>query len=428
MPPEFSVSRYRRRDFLRLIGLGATGLAGAALIGCGGDDEPADAATATAESTQASGGATPAVTEGAPAGGGALEKTELRIGYLPITDASPLLLAHANGIYAEEGLEAEAPTLFRGWSQLAEAFQARQLDVVHILMPMAVWLRFSQNFPLRLVAWNHNGGSALTVRDDVNAVADLAGTTVAIPFWYSIHNVVLQMLLRDAGLTPITTGDASAADKTVKLLVMAPPDMPPALANNAIQGYIVADPFNAVAEVNNIGKVLRFIPDVWLDHACCVVIMHEDDVLERPNYAQAVVNSVARAQVFARENRQEAARILSTEGKGYLPQPLPAIERALTHYDLNEYTASGAIKHADWDTQRIDFQPFPYQSYTEELVRRLKETLVEGDAAFLESLDPTAAHEQLIHDAFARAAIEAAGGVSKFGIDASLTRDERIDV
>ncbi|MEZ4502911.1 MAG: ABC transporter substrate-binding protein [Dehalococcoidia bacterium] len=424
------MSRYRRRDFLRLVGLGATGLAGAALIGCGGDDEPADATT-EASATEASGGATAAATgEGAStaAAGGALEKTELRIGYLPITDASPLLLAHANGIYAEEGLEAEAPTLFRGWSQLAEAFQARQLDVVHILMPMAVWLRFSQNFPLRLVAWNHNGGSALTVRDDVNAVEDLAGTTVAIPFWYSIHNVVLQMLLRDAGLTPITTGDASAEDKTVKLLVMAPPDMPPALANNAIQGYIVADPFNAVAEVNDIGKVLRFIPDVWLDHACCVVIMHEDDVLERPNYAQAVVNSVAKAQVFARENRQEAARILSTEGEGYLPQPLPAIERALTHYDLEEYGASGAIQHADWDTQRIDFQPFPYQSYTEELVRRLKETVVEGDAAFLESLDPTEAHQQLIHDAYARAAIDVAGGAAKFDIDASLTREERIDV
>lgn len=41
------------------------------------------------------------------------------IGYLPITDATPLLLAHAQGLYAAEGLEAGRPTLFRGWSQLA---------------------------------------------------------------------------------------------------------------------------------------------------------------------------------------------------------------------------------------------------------------------------------------------------------------------
>ena len=424
-----------RRTFLRAAGLGVAGLAGAALIGCGSDDDEAPAATAAAATeaaatgtAEAGGTAAASETPAAGAATGALEKTELRIGYLPITDSSPLLLAHANGTYAEAGLDAEQPTLFRGWSQLAEAFQARQLDVVHILMPMAIWLRFSQDFPLRLVAWNHNGGSALTVRHEVNSIEDLAGTTVAIPFWYSIHNVVLQMLLRDAGLTPLTQGDPSVEDRTVKLLVMAPPDMPPALANGAIEGYIVADPFNAVAEVNDIGKVLRFVPDVWLDHACCVVIMHEDDVLERPNWAQAVVTSVAKAQVFARENRQEAARILSTEGEGYLPQPLPAIERALTHYDLGEYGPSGAIRHDDWDTQRIDFQPFPYQSYTEELVRRLKETVVEGDAAFLETLDPTEAHEQLIYDVFARAAIEAVGGADKFNIDASLTRDERIDV
>lgn len=402
-----------RRQFLRLAGVGAAGLAGAALIGCGDDG---DEATATA----ASGG------DGAA--GGDLEQTQVRVGYLPITDASPLLAAHGQGIYADHGLEAPKPTLFRSWSSLAEAFQARQVDVVHILMPMAIWLRFGQDVPLNLVAWNHNGGSALTTRFEINELSELAGATVAVPFWYSIHNTVLQMMLRDAGLTAITEGDADASAGEVKLIVMPPPDMPPALANNSIQGYIVADPFNAVAEINDVGKVFRFVPDVWLDHACCVVVMHQSDVEEKPNWAQAVVSSVAEAQVYIRENRAEAAQLLSADGEGYLPQPLAAIERALTHYDLDEYTASGAITHPDWDTDRIDFQPFPFQSYTEELVRQMKETVVEGDRSFLDSLDPTEAHEELIADQFARAAIEELGGPSTFGLPESLTRDERIDV
>jgi len=407
-------SAVTRRDFLRLAGVGALGLAGAALIGCGGDEDgtPSDGASAV----------------GAVGGANELESTKLRVGYLPITDASPLLLAHGKGIYAGEGLDAERPTLFRGWSPLAEAFQAKQVDVVHILMPMAIWLRFSQGFPLNLVAWNHNGGSALTTRFEINAVEELAGTTVAVPFWYSIHNTVLQMLLREAGLTAITKGDADASKGEVKLIVMSPPDMPPALSNNSIQGYIVADPFNAVAEVNNVGKVLRFVPDVWLDHACCVVVMHQDDVEQKPKWAQAVVNSIAKAQVFARENRSEAARMLSTEGEGYLPQPLPAIERALTHYDLEEYTASGAITHPDWDTERIDFQPFPFQSYTEELVRQMRLTVVEGDNTFLQDLDPARVHKELVHDEFARNAINLVGGAGAFGIPESLTRDERIEI
>src|SRR5690606_19741763 len=353
-----------RRRVLRGAGVGLAGLAGAALIGCG--DEDGDGNGATPAGTTGTGGAA----------GAGLEKTDVRVGYLPITDATPLILAHAMGYYQEAGLEAADPTLFRGWSQIAEAFQARQVDVVHLLMPMAIWLRFGQDFPLKLVAWNHTGGSALTVAHDINSMEDLAGTTVGIPFWYSVHNVVLQMLMRDAGLT-VTTGDPDAAKGEVKLVVMAPPDMPPAIANGSIAGYIVADPFNAVAEVNDVGKILRFIPDVWFEHACCVVVMHEDDVRDRPNWAQAVVTSLARAQLYARTNRAEAARLLSGDGENYLPQPRPVIERALSHYDHAEYVPIGAIQHEDWQTERIDFQPFPYGSYTEELVRQLKDTVVE---------------------------------------------------
>ncbi|MBM3139012.1 MAG: ABC transporter substrate-binding protein [Chloroflexi bacterium] len=408
-----------RRSFLRLAGVSLAGLAGAALIGCGSDDAPSDGAKAAPPAPARSAGDAPAA---------ALEETQLRVGYLPITDASPLLVAHGRGTFQAKGLEAPKPTLFRSWSQLAEAFQAKQVDVVHILMPMAIWLRFGQKVPLKLVAWNHTGGSALTVRPDVTAVGDLAGATVAIPFYYSIHNVVLQMLLRDAGLKPLTQGNASKADRTVKLVVMAPSDMAPALANGSIQGYIVADPFNAAAEVNKVGKVLRFVPDVWFEHACCVVVMHEADIARKPRWAQAVIDSVAEAQVYTRENRKDAAKLLSTEGQGYLPQPLPVIERALTHYDHGEYGPSGAIKHTDWKTQRIDFQPFPYRSYTEELVRALKQTLVEGDNTFLDKLDPAAAHAELIHDAFARKAIQTVGGAAKFGIDPSLSRTERIKV
>ncbi len=410
-----------RRGFLRLLSVGTAGLAGAALFGCGSDTGSSSRSTSSS-STPTTKAAVPAAS--APAG--PPEQKTLRIGHLPITDASPLLIAHAQDIYKQYGLEPEKPTLFRSWSQIAEAFQAKQVDVVHMLMPMAISLKFGQNVPLKIVAWNHEGGSALTVRNDVNSISDLNGKTVAIPFPHSIHNIVLQMLLRDANLKPIVTGDP--APGSVKLVVMNPPDMPPALSTNSIQGFIVADPFNAVAEVNKVGKILRFVPDVWYRHACCVVVMHEEDVKNKPNWAQSVITSVAQAQVFARENRSEAARILSADGGNYLPQPRPAIERALSHYDINEYGPTGAIKHADWGSQRIDFEPFPYPTYTAELVKAMKETVIDGDQSFLNSLDPAQAHGQVVEEKFARAAIEAVGGPAKFGIDASLSRTERISV
>jgi NitT/TauT family transport system substrate-binding protein len=402
----------RRRDAFRALGItttALTGLGASGLLAACGSGEPA-ASTAPAATFVA----------------GPPETKQLRIGYLPITDATPLLVAHAQNLYTAEGLAPEKPTLYRSWAQLAEAFQARQVDAVHILMPTAVWMKFGQNFPVKLVAWNHTDGSALTVAKDLKSIDEFAGKTVGIPFWYSVHNTVLQLLLRKAGLKPLTTGEPSAANKTVKLAVMAPSDMPPALANGSIAGYIVADPFNAIAEVQGIGRVYRFTGDAWLNHACCVVIMHEDDTQKRPNWAQAVVNGVAKAQFFVRDNRKETARILSADGGGYLPQPLPAIERALSYYDKAEYGPTKAVEHADWPNSRIDFQPFPFPSYTEELVKQLRDTIVDGDNAFLKALDPAKAHAQLVDDRFARGAIKAVGGPAKFGLPESLTRTERL--
>ena len=149
----------------------------------------------------------------------------VRIGYLPITDAAPLLVAHNNGYFKDAGLNVEKPTMLRSWAQLIEAFIAGQVNVVHLLSPMTVWARFGSNVPAKVVAWNHVDGSAVTVSPDINNLKDLGGKTVAIPFWYSIHNVVLQAMLRDAGLKPVTGKQGKPAADEVSLVVMAPSDI-----------------------------------------------------------------------------------------------------------------------------------------------------------------------------------------------------------
>ena len=103
----------------------------------------------------------------------------LRIGYLPITDATPLLVAHSQGLFQAEGLNVEQPRLFRSWAQLVEAFISGQVNLVHLLTPMTVWARYGSESPLKVLMWNHMAGSALTVLPDVNTVADLVNTTEA---------------------------------------------------------------------------------------------------------------------------------------------------------------------------------------------------------------------------------------------------------
>ena len=125
----------------------------------------------------------------------------LRIGYLPITDAAPLLVAHGSGLFDRAEVEVPRPVLFRSWASLAEAFLSRQVDVVHLLMPFAVQLRYALGAQVRILAWNHTNGSSLTVRRDITTLDGLAGRKVAIPYWWSIHNIALQQMLRKTGAT-----------------------------------------------------------------------------------------------------------------------------------------------------------------------------------------------------------------------------------
>src|SRR5699024_7263942 len=198
----------------------------------------------------------------------------LRVGYLPITDAAPLLIAHGAGLYRAGAVSGQQPVMFRSWSSLAEAFISRQVDVVHLLMPMAVQLRYALGGDARILGWNHTNGSALTVAPDVTELEQLAGTQVAVPFWWSIHNIVLQNMLRARGMRPVVRSAPSKAAGEVGLIVMAPSDMVPALANGAIRAYTVADPFNAAAEVKGVGRIQCFLGDAWCDHACCALLVH----------------------------------------------------------------------------------------------------------------------------------------------------------
>ena len=352
----------------------------------------------------------------------------VRIGYLPITDATPLLVAHSRKLLEAAGLRTEKPRLFRTWAQIIEAFVAGQVNVVHLLSPTTMFVRYGSQFAAKVVAWNHMNGSALAVARHINSVKDLGGTQVAIPFWYSIHNVVLQQLLRANGLKAVSRARSGAlAANEVNLVVMPPAEMVSALAAKAVSGYIVAEPFVAAAEVSGVGKVLRFVGDVWQNHACCLLTLAERDITERPEWAQKVTNAMVKAQLWTRDNQLETAKLLASSGEGkYTPHGLPVLTKVLAATEMAQYTREGVIKHPQWNQRRIDFQPYPYASYTEELVKALQVTHVEGNAAFLEKLDPKFVAKDLVDDRFVKNALKQVGGLKAFGHAESFTRKEII--
>ena len=352
-----SNSEIGRRPFMDLLATVGGGLSLSSLLaGCGSKEESSDAAPST-----------PSVTDG----GSELDEP-VKIGYIPITDSVPLILAHALGYFEEEGLKTEKPTLIRGWSPLVEAFIANKLNMAHFLIPIPLWMRYNNDVKVKVMSWAHTNGSAIVVGKHTGAkdFKDLGGSQIAVPYWYSMHNIVLQMGLVEAGLKPVIKDQTAAlASDEVNLMVMPPPEMPAALAAKKIDAFIVAEPFNALGELKAGGQVMRFTGDIWKNHPCCVVCLHEEQTIKKPIWTQKVMNAVVRANVYASKNKAEVAELLSKDGKGYLPMPAAVVKRAMTHYGTEDYTVTRANRNAaEWKNGRIDFQPWPYPSATKFMV------------------------------------------------------------
>ncbi len=394
-----------RRDFLKTLMVGATGALGASL------------------------GAVP---------GYPREKEEtLRVGYLPITDATPLLIAHAMGYFQDEGLRVERPVMIRSWSALLEAFLTEKFNVTHLLIPIPIWIRFNNKVPVKVLAWDHINGSALTVSADssIRSFADLGGKQIAVPYWYSMHNIILQMALRKVGLKPVIQKQSIPLKPgEVNLFILSPPDMPGALVGRKIDGYIVAEPFNAIGEMKVGARILRFTGDIWKNHPCCVVVMNEMVTRSRPVFTQKVMNAIVRAQLWTSNNLPEAANILGRDGMKYLPVSKKVLLRVFTGYDASMYgegVVPQAILHPEWNVRRIGFQPYPYPSATRLIVREMGRTVMEGKTAFLQQLSPQVAARELVDDTFVRKAIANAGGAGKFpsiDIEHPWDREEVVQV
>lgn len=335
----------------------------------------------------------------------------VRVGYIPITDAAALLIAYDQDFYKKQGLEAEKPELHRGWMPLIEAFQAHRHNLAHLLNPIPLWMRYSTGVPVKITAWDHTNGSACVFgsHTDIKGWEDFGGKQVAVPWWYSNHNIILQDFLREVGITPvIRPQDAKIGPDECNLQVVAPPDMPPALAARRLDAYIVAEPFNSLGEMQAGGEVIRFTGDYWKGHPCCVVVMHEDDVEDpdREEWTQAVTDAIVEAQLWIGQNREKAAERLSRDGGGYLPFPKDVIDRAMNFYDPAYYDNPQAIKHVDWEQDRINMQAWPYRGATEYVIERMREVVLTGEREFLNEHETEFILDDLVNYKFIKNSLE----------------------
>lgn len=294
--------------------------------------------------------------------GGPIEKKDLKIGFLPITCATPIILAHAADMYAKEGLNVSLVKT-AGWAVVRDKTLAGEYDASHMLspMPLAITLGIGANpVPMVMPAIENVNGNAITLHvkhKDKRDPKQWKGMKLAIPFDYSMHNLLLRYYLAEHGVDP---------DRDVQLRVMAPPDMVANLKSENIDGFIVAEPFNQRAVYEGIGFIHLLTNDLWEGHPCCAFASTADFAARNPNTFGAIVRALINATRFAssRDNRKAVAGMIA--GPAYLNQPPIVVEQVLTGRFAD---GLGTVRNVP---NRIDFDPFPWQSMAVWMLGQMK--------------------------------------------------------
>lgn len=294
--------------------------------------------------------------------GGPIEKPGLKIGFLPITCATPLVVAHASGHFAAEGLKVDLVKT-AGWAVVRDKTLTGEYDAAHMLapMPLAISLGLgSPGVPMVMPVTENVNGSAITLHVRHRERRDprhWKGMTLAIPFEYSMHNFLLRHYLAEHGLDP---------DRDVQLRVMAPPDMVANLSSGNIDGFIVADPFNQRAVYEGVGFIHLLSSELWDGHPCCAFATTADFATRAPNTFGALVRAMIRATRFAQDpaRRREIAETIHTPN--YLNQPKTVVEQVLTGRFAD---GLGKVRNAP---ERIGFDPYPWQSMAVWMLAQMK--------------------------------------------------------
>lgn len=216
-------------------------------------------------------------------------KPIVKIGYLPITHAGPLFIEPE----LEEDYEIEL-VKFSSFPDLMDALNTGRIQGASVLIELAMKAH-DKEIDIKAVALGHKDGNALVTSTDINDVADLKGTTFAIPHTYSTHHLLLNEELKRAGV----------AYEDVNIVEMPPPEMPAALSEGRISGYIVAEPFGAQSVVMGNGHALSNFTDTWPDSYCCVLVLRDDFIDEFAEETETLVGNYVESGKIAHSKSDE---------------------------------------------------------------------------------------------------------------------------
>ncbi len=283
---------------------------------------------------------------------GALEKKDLKIGFIPITCATPLIMAHPLGFYEKQGLKVDLMKT-AGWALVRDKMLSREYDASHFLspMPLAISMGLGSNAaPMNVATIQNVNGQAITLamkHKDNRDPKQWKGFKFAVPFDYSMHNLLLRYYLAEAGLNP---------DSDVQIRVVPPAEMVANLKAGNIDGFLGPDPFNQRAVFEEAGFIHMLTKDLWDGHPCCAFGTSTEFIQKNPNTFAALYRAVLTSAAMASEARNRELIAKAIAPAQYLNQPEVVLQQVLTGRFAD---GLGKIQNVP---NRAGFDPMPWQS------------------------------------------------------------------
>ena len=245
----------------------------------------------------------------------------LRIGFLPLTDSAPLIVAQHRGLFARHGLKVELHREI-GWATLRDKLIYGELEAAHAPAPMlwamqlglacppcdvltALVLNLNGNaITLSRALWDAGVRDGVTLREHAHTRRVREPLTFGVVFTYSTHHLLLANWLRVAGLEP---------ERDVRIVVVPPAQMFRNLAARTIDGFCAGEPWNTHAVRENAGWCPAWSAALQPGHAEKVLAVKQSFAEKRATEHATLIRAIAEAAAWCDEpgHRLELAQILS---------------------------------------------------------------------------------------------------------------------
>jgi len=316
---------------------------------------------------------------GAFAAGPGPEVAKARLGFIALTDSSPLIIAKEKGLFAKYGMPDVEVLKQASWGAVRDNLVLGSggggIDGSHILTPMPYLLTTGQAtggkpLPMNILARLNINGQAISVGNDLKAVkvglnsagakskfAQMKASSniakVAMTFRGGTHDLWIRYWLAAGGINP---------DADVATIVIPPAQMVANLKAGTQDAFCVGEPWGGQTVNQRIGYTACLTSELWMNHPEKALGMRADWVAKYPRAAQAITMAVMEAQMWCDKMQNRPAMCSIVSGRQYINVPmgdiLPRLQGTVNFGDGRQVQGSPHIMKF-W----ADNASFPFKSH-----------------------------------------------------------------